>query len=199
MTTRAAVAATLVAVLIASPMARAQEPAPPEPPEAVGFDTVSGFDGHGILHTATIPYAGPEKRPLLGADFYRAVGREDLAQSYESRDKVRTGLIAGGAAVLVGSIVASFVAGGGQECEPTGFTFPGSQQQICTPSKGPNAGIAVGGSLAGFALGIAGLAVRPDPVDDAQKHELADEHNQKLRPHASIVPEGEGLGLKIAF
>jgi len=59
--------------------------------QAIGLDDFgSVVTEHGRV-TGTVqwtsPYQGKYKKPLVGADFYRAVGRDDLVKQYEDRGK----------------------------------------------------------------------------------------------------------------
>src|SRR5215470_1286226 len=85
--------------------------------QAIGFDDFGGVvTEHGTV-TGTVqwssPYLGKYKKPLVGVDFYRAVGRADLVKQYEDRAALRTGvLVGGGLAMLAGTIAATVIASG---------------------------------------------------------------------------------------
>jgi hypothetical protein len=50
-------------------------------------------------------YEGKYRREVPENDFFRQVGRSDLAESYERRRALAVGLIVGGAALFVGSVI----------------------------------------------------------------------------------------------
>jgi hypothetical protein len=70
----------------------------------IGFDDFLVVGHHFGIERLTIPYEGKFKKPLDGAAFYEKLGRQDLVQSYESRSRLRTGLMIAGVAVAAGGI-----------------------------------------------------------------------------------------------
>jgi hypothetical protein len=64
--------------------------------QAIGFDDFGGVVTEDGRVTGTVqwssPYQGKYKKPLVGADFYRAVGRPDLVKQYEDRAALKSGL-----------------------------------------------------------------------------------------------------------
>src|SRR5512140_402845 len=51
-----------------------------------------------------LAYQGKSRLPIDGADFYRAIGRKDLAEQYQSRNTLRLGLGLGGMALGIAGI-----------------------------------------------------------------------------------------------
>jgi hypothetical protein len=186
--------------------------------QAIGFDDFGAVvASHGTV-TGTVqwssPYQGKYKKPLVGADFYRAIGRSDLVQQYEDRAALKTGMmVGGGLAVVAGLITASVVASSQittcPSIPPGSFDIP-----TCSASTSidPAFGwLAVGSIVAGGAVLITGASIDPDPVGTVGKRQLADAYNRDLwqklspEPHADavdvhVVPhlDKDGAGLSVA-
>lgn len=110
---------------------------------------------------------GERRHEVRGADFYEAVGRDDMAKRYRRR-KIGGGIAYwGGLAVMVSSL----------------FVVPGDESY--TP------GLTVLGI--GGAISVIGLVVSwsADPADEAEKRELARSHNIKLRKELGMPAETE--------
>src|SRR5207248_2217185 len=76
----------------------------------IGFDDVGTFDPRtGLLYKVTEPYEGKYKKPMAPVEFYRRIGREDLAQEYTAREIRRNELMTAGAVIGLGSLVASAI------------------------------------------------------------------------------------------
>jgi len=186
--------------------------------QAIGFDDFGGVvTEHGTV-TGTVqwssPYQGKFKKPLVGVDFYRAVGRSDLVKQYEDRAALKTGLLVGGGLALLAGLISASVLASSQTptCTPItpgSFTLP----TCTTPAPiDPALGwVSLGSIVAGGAVMIAGAGIDPDPVGRVGKRELADAYNRELwqrlssEPHADavdvhVVPhlEKDGAGLSVA-
>jgi hypothetical protein len=180
----------------------------------IGFDDFGVVDPDtGAFHTVTQLYEGKYKKPLAAPEFYRLVGREDLAQEYARRDTRRNALMGAGLVVLLGTAVASSaVALGGQPdpC-PTGFDFAAFNACVSRQSDDGHsrmvtaAAIGVGGAIFGAVLFIAGLTTNPNPVDLVQMRMLADQYNQKLKQQVGwrvvplSAPDRTGLAVDLRF
>ena len=186
--------------------------------QAIGFDDFgSVVTSHGAV-TGTVqwssPYQGKYKKPLVGADFYRAVGRADLVKQYEDRAALKTGLLVGGGLVFLAGVITATVIASSQTTTCTPIT-PGSfTLPTCTgptPVDPAIGWLAVGGIVAGGGVMIAGAGIDPDPVGSVGKRELAEAYNRDLwqklssEPHADavdvhVVPhlEKDGAGVSVA-
>jgi hypothetical protein len=188
--------------------------------QAIGFDDFGGVVTEDGRVTGTVqwvsPYQGKYKRPLVGVDFYRAVGRPDLVKQYEDRAALKSGLMVGGGLVLLAGLITAVVLSS-QTTTCTSIT-PGSfSLPTCTAPPPPDpaiAWLAAGGVVAGGGVLLAGAGMDPDPVDSVGKRQLAEAYNRELwqrvsgQPHASAVDvrgaprlekDGAGLTLSVRF
>ncbi|HEY3587927.1 MAG TPA: hypothetical protein VGK85_12275 [Myxococcaceae bacterium] len=173
--------------------------------QAIGFDDFGAVVTSDGAITGTVqwssPYQGKYKKPLVGADFYRALGRSDLVKQYEDRAALKTGLLVGGGlALLAGTIAATVIASSQTTtCSPIipgSFTMP-----TCTgPSPvDPALGLlAVGGIVGGGIVLISGAAVDPDPVGTVGKRQLAEAYNRELWERLSTEPHADGVDVHVA-
>ena len=179
----------------------------------IGFDDYGAIDPRtGVLHKVTEPYEGKYKKPLEPAEFYRLVGRDDLAQEYVSRDTRRKTLIGAGAVVALGSLVAARVVALDSQPAPcrvgdfSTFSACASRQSDQARSGVITAAaIGVGGGLVSAALIFAGVLTNPNPVDAVQMRALADRYNSRLKQQLGFqltplaTPETAGLALGLRF
>jgi hypothetical protein len=200
---------------------------PPDAPydeQFIGFDDFGGVVSHDGLVTGTVewsvPYVGKYKQPLVGADFYRKVGRNDLAARYDDHMALKTGLIAGGVIVAIATSIVGIVllSSGHEDCRTATQPSPTANANFaaCVDRNihsGPDGGalaLAIGGPLLGAVLAVAGSTIDPDPVDLVERRRLAAAHNRALRERensGSSVPEiqvrpmlgSSGAGLAIAL
>jgi hypothetical protein len=172
--------------------------------QAIGFDDFgSVVTSHGAV-TGTVqwssPYQGKYKKPLVGADFYRAIGRDDLVKQYEDRAALKTGLLVGGGLALLAGTIAAAVIGSSQTttCSPVApgsFTMP-----TCTgpgPVDPALGFLAVGGIVGGGIVMISGAAVDPDPVGTVGKRQLAEAYNRDLWQRLSSEPSADGVDVHV--
>lgn len=192
----------------------------------IGFDDFGSVvtDHHGNVtgtYQWSVPYEGRYKKPLAGADFYRKLGRADLVQEYEDRQSLKTGLLVGGGAVWLATIVATVAIASSQiqsqDCGPvTSPSFGACVQRSVATHQGFDATtslVFLGGAMLGGGLLWAGAAIDPNPVDSVGARQLADEYNRDLRQRlfpqppppdpieVSVVPhlERDGGGVTLAF
>jgi hypothetical protein len=208
-------------------LAQSATPAPPAPPAAPQGDfdqKFIGFDDYGVIdpdtgqfRKVTELYEGKYKKSLAPLDFYRLVGREDLAQEYQRRDARRTLLMGAGAVVALGALAAStaiLFAGQPEQCTvATGFPTPGdfAAFSACVSRSSDEArsahitaaAVGAGGLVLGGVLLLAGAATDPNPVDLPQMRALADQYNQKLKTGMRVVPFASpseaGVALDLRF
>jgi hypothetical protein len=182
----------LVALGLAAP-ARAQEVAPlfdGLDPGATPIETYRlnalGIVSHELSSASLFGSTSKWWRPVRGKfryatrydDFFRKLGRADLAEQHEQRRLLSGVLHWGGAAVFVGGGVLLFtgVSDGG---------FP-------TRSK---VGV---GLLAAGALGyIVGGAIQPPLVSEEEAVAMANEYNRRLRLHLGLAVSDHALGLTL--
>ena len=126
--------------------------------------------GHHFLQPTVLLFQLPQaldvgdvtQERLERTDFYRLVGRDDLARRYERRRTIAIVGIAGGLALgLAGGLMYS------------GAKDPSSS----TASVGVGL---VGGGLVAIAVGAI-FALRMDPVSEDEAHDLASDYNAQLR------------------
>jgi hypothetical protein len=172
--------------------------------QAIGFDDFGAVvTSHGTV-SGTVqwssPYQGKYKKPLLGADFYRAVGRADLVKQFEDRAGLRTGvLVGGGLAMLAGTIAATVIAGSQtttcSAIAPGSFALP-----TCTgpaPVDPALGFLAVGGIVGGGIALIAGATIDPDPMGTVGKRQLAEAYNRELWQRVSSDPHADGVDVHV--
>ncbi|MBS1122575.1 MAG: hypothetical protein H6Q90_4803 [Deltaproteobacteria bacterium] len=130
------------------------------------------------------PYVGDVRQARLErTDFYRLVGRDDLAKRYQRRHTLAIGgLVVGAAGALAG-----------------GFLLTGSAGSSGYGTAG--AVIATGGLIS---LGIGTyFMLRTDPVSREEARELAADYNTDLRDRLRVAPfvasSGGGVGVGGAF
>ena len=220
MTIRRAMVVLVVAGSVAPAAARA-EPAEETSAQEEYDRRFIGFDDFGVVDPQTRLFAkitriyeGKYKRPLEAGDFYRRIGRDDLAQEYAARSARRNTLMAAGGVVMLGSLVASGViaanALSSASCDPGG-SFAAFDRCVSAQSSQARSGVltaaivGIGGVLVGGSLFGAGAATNPNPVDEPQMRELADRYNHQLKQHLGISlaplasPRSAGLALDLRF
>jgi len=179
----------------------------------IGFDDWSVLDLHSrSVYRVSEPYEGKDRVPLAPTDFYRKVGREDLAQEYELRENRRSALMATGTAIAVGGLTAMAViaiAGQPGGCSQQSFADFSS----CVSDQGAQARdtmitaglVGLGGAVIGGLFCLAGSGIDPNPVGPAVMHDLAERHNQDLKRRLGLsvapvaAPGRAGLALDLRF
>jgi hypothetical protein len=200
--------AIALCLLLAS-AARAAEPAQEQyDRQYIGFDDLWATKGAATQRWVE-PYLGKYKVPLSAPDFYRRVGRADLADDYESRAWRSGALIVAGSAVTVGAIIAGVVVASQGQSAPCDVASPdfgqcASASASQTRSRINTASlIGVGGALAGGTLFLAGLLTGPRPVSGPEMREMADRYNQDLKAQLGVAaiarPDGGGMALSVQF
>lgn len=135
-------------------------------------ETVALRDGVKVAQFS-IPYRGDQHERIGWDEFYRTVGRKDLADKVTSYTLLRLGLALG----AVGAGVGSFLIGG-----PIGLSGGGTLALII---------IGVGLTAALVMAGIAAWGIPTLPVNMMENRKLADEYNQKLA-RGQIQPGAPG-------
>ena len=165
--------------------------------EYIGFHDIA-IAGPGGVATGVLPYQGKYQRQLELPEFYRLVGRGDLAQDYESTQALRwTLLIGGGAAAVVGTWMAVSAESDKSRCETDNII--NDTHATCDSSATTGLVIASVGGVAA----LIGLLVHPTPMDPSTARQLAEKHNEKLKKDLHLSPyaarHGGGLLLGGAF
>lgn len=139
---------------------------------------------HASLRTTHVIYQGRYRKEMDEDDFFREVGRNDLAESYRNRRVARRGLIGVGIAGAIGTTVyALATAFGNDDCNvPVGDPNFG---EACVEAPGRALGRAGGIFMVGLAasggLILGAVLVNPHPVKVDELRRLADEYNVTLR------------------
>ena len=116
-------------------------------------------------------YQGKYKKPLIGADFYRAVGRADLAKKFEARNRSRKRWSRAGFSTLMAGTVLALGCNSVPNLDATEETA-----------------MLVGGLglvVAGPAIARFG-AVNPHPVSGEEARQLVDEYNESLKASKAV-------------
>jgi hypothetical protein len=161
---RLAALSSVLVSLVASLPAHAAEGAS----EPIRIEDVPG-DGAGPVTTRF--FLGEAGEPIDGAAFYRAVGREDLADRYARRRAARTGLMWGGGIVALSAAVPVLYLGTSDCGEEPGF---------CKDESGLLLALAGGMALGGAVAFLVGWKLDPHPVYPTVRRDLARSHNQRL-------------------
>ncbi len=154
---------------------------PPPGAQPIELREVFWGDRYGQVRHGPFPFQG--NRPLDGAAFYRALGREDLASAYETRAGVKVALgISALAAIVVGALVLKGATPETQcESPPSKYAFQ-IQAPVCqTDSKNGTLATGIVVLAAGPILMItAAAAIDTDPVSPTERRKLIDAFNASL-------------------
>jgi hypothetical protein len=134
---------------------------------------VDAVNGKVIVNRAWVVFHGDPGRALEPVEFYRLVGRDDLAVAYRHRRIVKiVGYVIGSAGMVTGLALGAL---NERDCS------------MCTDGLVVPALLAAGGGVAGLTLGIY-LERNPHPIDEAEARTLADQYNQQLRSRYGLPP-----------
>ncbi len=149
-----------------------------------------------------IPYQGARRRPLRGAEFYSALGRGDLAESYNSRRTLKTTLLvagpiamgAGGIMIFINGLWAPCVVNSGSPRNP-GACIERDRSLLV-------GGVVTAG--AGIVGLLIGAALNPQPIELGEARKLTDDFNAKLKSSAQkpklqfdVIATKDNLGLSV--
>ncbi len=155
----------------------------------IGLDEAVLLTSEGVVVRDALPYLGKYRKPLRGADFYKAVGRPDLAQIYLRNRSVIGALNISAAVLFVGGLAAgiaySVVVGkdGCSSCDP-----PRENNELQAILVGTG-GIFGGAGLLGTILIIIGSYLPQHPVTAPQARKLIDDHNLELKRQLNLSPD----------
>jgi hypothetical protein len=204
------VAVTCLPVLILPAVARAAPPDDqPVAPIELRDVVVGGRHGHEILRDV----AYQNGAILDGARLYHALGRDDLARTYESRKATAVVLVTTGLLGIIGGLATAASDKPHDECELTStsvgpFGIPSQTSQCHTVGGGTTFGVGIGSAVLGTMLAIVGAALDPEPVPKTERRRLVEEYNASLAttpPSArlELAPvfslAGGGLSLRAHF
>jgi len=153
--------------------------------EAVGYNDIIATNGVTNIELRPRFFAGKFKRPLVGADFYDAVGRKDLADRYDARNTGRWTLIIGGSAIVLGGTIYFFAGVGDDEDCTLDDDFSACLDRN-SASVETHAKWFVGATVVGSVVSIIGFWIDPHPVDAPTQRRLAGEHNDTLKKDLGI-------------
>jgi hypothetical protein len=122
----------------------------------------------------SLAFQGRHRTPLQGSQFYRAVGRDDLATRYTIRRRIRLIGILGGTAVTLGGFAYAYL--GREDCDAFGGDF-----NACLDRNQDRftRGLVIG--LVGAGVSAITVFINPHPVSPGKARALVDEHNTALR------------------
>ena len=123
---------------------------------------------------------------LTPEQFYKAVGRKDLAEALQERRKEKRGVVIGGAvlaglgtALLIGDV--AYAAGGFRSCNlPSAQSRCSAQYAINNQLAATLALVGLGGIVAGTGVLVGGLVgMHPDAGGEDERRDLLDEYNAR--------------------
>ncbi len=145
---------------------------------------VTAIGSHATLSNDHVIYQGRYRKRVDEEDFFREVGRNDLAESCQNRRIARWGLFGAGGAVVLGTAVyaiASATSSDGCNVPTSDPNF--SEACVDRPGRALQRGVttALIGAAVGGGLILGGLFANPHPVEVDEVRRLADEYNVALR------------------
>jgi hypothetical protein len=186
---RTALALLLISSLATPALAQqAPDPRAQFEEQVLGFeDTVifNAYNGN-IINRYSDPVEGTYRRPLKWGEFYRRVGRSDLASKWSSRRATKIALIVGGVALVLGGFgaIAAGVVVNDASFKQCLDAHPGA---YC-PNTSDVGGYAAGGALlgAGFISTLVGIILPKQPAEPWETRQLADHYNHELANQLGI-------------
>jgi hypothetical protein len=138
---------------------------------------VDAINGKLIVNRAWVVFRGDPGSPVEPSEFYRKVGRDDLARSYTRRRGLKIASYAlGGIALAATFALWAFSVHGSDSDRPD------EQPDVLLPLL-----LAGGVSAAAITTGIY-LERNPHPIDELDARQLADRYNQRLRWVLGLPP-----------
>lgn len=138
-----------------------------------------GLVGSGHMITLTkyqTIYQGQYRKAIPEDEFFRQVGRDDLARAYQGRRMGKITLIGGGFVVAIAGAVSAF----GKKCSAFSEDF-----QSCSRD---NMTVAMVTVTAGIALSATGIFINSHPAAPEELRRLADQYNDGLRRRLAAPP-----------
>lgn len=155
---------------------------------------VSGHNGNVSVSRAWVAVRGDSNQRLSPREFYQLMGRPELADKYQARRNLGTGLAVAGTVMIVGSLGYSIYSAATQEdCsspDASADCFERNGEQF---SRGTTIGI-VGGAAGILVAGIGVYQMRrAHPVSENEAKQLADQYNEELRRDLGLPTLGRAL------
>lgn len=164
------------------------EPGSPEEREAAYEKSYLHFGlgtpavGAGVATSYRV-YRGRFAQVVGAEDFYRIVGRQDLADKYRGRKKTRRNMFIGSVALVAGVVVSELLR---RDCSGEGSSIQEALDDLNScRTRFRVASVVMG--LGGVGLGVGGLVLEPHPVSKAEVRELADSYNRGLRSRLGLA------------
>ena len=157
----------------------------------IGFDDWAAVTQTGrVMNTWTQPWQGKYKKPLEGAEFYRVVGRKDLADKYASTNRTKGVICALGVVVAA---VGIYIAATAMSTSTPNYS---SDNPADWQSKDDTTQLLWGAIIAGIGAGMITIpwAVSSHPVDAPEARRLADQHNMKLKTKLGLSSNEDDSG-----
>jgi hypothetical protein len=144
-----------------------------------------------------VPYQGKDMILLKGADFYKAVERNDLATKYRRRKAAKIALLILGPTLIVTGAVLWAV---GANAETGECHSRSSIDNHCTSYEHNKVMIGVGNGLtaAGFFIFLPSLFIQPHPVTAGEAHRLVQDYDRKLRQELGLSEEDINTPKKVS-
>ena len=171
-----------------------------KPPAGPGREA---FDRDAISVDAILNEVKRNGKPYGASDFYRTVGRPDLAAWSEDRTRQRTWLIASGTIIAVAGVVTGIVVMGtgpdtsSPQCQTSDYADYTSCYDRASKAQMTGAFILGAGLAAGGVLFVWGMNI-PEMVTPAETTlKMATEYNQSLSVKHGASPPSSGVKLRI--
>ena len=148
--------------------------------QCLSFDGwVAVTSGGGVVSWST-PYQGIPGVEISHEEFFHAVGRADLAESYNTRMTTRLSLILGGIVLEAGGL-ALFLLG------PDGIVGDGG---FGGSLSGPVQIVGLSMAGVGMLAAVVGFYIDPHPVSIGQAARMAEDHNDRLKRRLGLAAAG---------
>jgi hypothetical protein len=157
----------------------------------IGFDDWAAVtQTGGVVRTWTQPWQGKYKKPLEGADFYRAIGRQDLAERYAAKGRTKGAICVIGVAVTALGI---YIASSSVSMNTPNYS---SDNPSDWQSKDDSGRLVWGMVIAGVGSMMITLPwlASSHPVDAPEARRLADLHNMKLKAKLGLSADEDDSG-----
>ncbi len=134
----------------------------------------------------SIPYQGKLKKPLEGDEFYKTIGRQDLAEEYNNRKVLRWTLMVGGIGLEMAGLIVGLTSIGNKsdECESYDYSNPNK----CSYYKSDYTQLWIGMGVmgAGIVSFFIGMFTPAHPISAYEGRQLADQYNKKLKQRLGL-------------
>ena len=118
---------------------------------------------------------GKYSQEIEGDEFFKEMGRDDLAIYYNNKQRIKKPLLYGGAAIMCASLI------------PLGYLSSGSDSAVPMYTM-----LAL--FTGGLTTSMIGMFINPWPLENHELYEIVDKHNKKLRKKLGL-----SVGMQFAF